>query len=213
MTTPTEVPFRALRRIGAFFAVDRDPLAGGTSAADLLTDPATVDAVVDRYAERLGTSRRDIAGSLFLQGWASRVVSIQLGCQALTGRSPDLDPANLSYRFPDVGPVELRIGNPHLTDPAADPTGLLDRHLGPLIVAVDERTGPGGRRLWGNVASAYAGALVMLGRQGFAGATALPEALVEYGDWTDGRFRRRTCCNLFRVEGYGLCGDCVIPRP
>ena len=30
----------------------------------------------------------------------------------------------------------------------------------------------------------------------------------EYGP--DRRFRRRSCCLLYRVPGAGLCGDCIL---
>ncbi len=203
------VPFRELRDIGQFFSLSPTPLATGRDVTGLLEDPS---AAIDLYADRLSTARRDIAGSLFLQGWASRVGSIHLGCLALADGVPDLGPANLTYRLPDAGPVELALRDPGLHPAEGAWAALVDRHLGPLVEAVDEACGPGARRLWGNVASALAGALVMLRRKGVAAAVDLPAELADFGDWTGTRYRRRTCCNLFRVDGYGLCGDCVILR-
>ncbi len=219
VATSAIVPFEGLPGLGPFFVLERDPAPGSTDLAALIGDPAVTDAVIDRYAERLATTRRDIAGSLFLQGWASRVASVHAGCLALGGGVPDLGPANLRFHFPDVGPVELTVGDPALRPVAGGWRQLVDGHLAPLIGAVDDRSGPGARRLWGNVASALAGALVALGRRGHgipAEFTPMPAELTDYGDWiTAGagvRYVRRTCCNLFRVEGYGVCGDCVILR-
>jgi ferric iron reductase protein FhuF len=103
---------------------------------------------------------------------------------------------------------------------------VLDGQLAPLVAAVRAQVAISERLLWGNAASALAGAKRVLG-------TARPDAAVRAAEvagrllgsgrlagagellpasppdvgWT---FRRRSCCLYYRVPGGGLCGDCVL---
>lgn len=103
---------------------------------------------------------------------------------------------------------------------------LLDTVITPTLTlgaTVAARFGLSGQVVRGNVASAIAGAAVQVGRSGrcseqaAAGLTAAllgqPELL-----WSGSfaarkgappRFRRNSCCLLYRAGG-GLCGDCVL---
>ena len=215
------VPFDDLAELGPFFALHPGRQPGWTAVHQLLDDPRTTDAAIDLYAERLATSRRDIAGSLLVQGWAGRLTSVFAGCIALAERVPDLAAANLAYRFVEAAPVEIGITDPALGEPAAGWRRLIAHHLEPLIAAVDDRCRAGARRLWGNVAAAMAGSLGSLDRAGVAALDELvkstwaqPAELADLGQWVPTpqglRYARRTCCNIVRVPGYDLCADCVI---
>ncbi len=220
---PPAVPFDRLAALGPFFALhpagsDRPEPAG---VRRLLEDAPTLDAAIDLYAGRMATTRRDIAGSLLLQGWAGRLTSAFAGCAVLSAAVPDLSATNLTYSLPAGGPVDLGLVDGTLLDVAPGWRRLVDTHLDPLVAAVDDRCGAGQRRLWGNVAAALAGSLGSLARAGVAGLdelTALPWAqppeLAGLGQWLatewGSRYARRTCCNLVRIPGFDLCADCVI---
>ena len=214
------IPYAELRQLGPFFE-----LAAGnfdeSTVDQLLTDPAAVDAAVDDYAGRLHTDRRDIAGSMLVQAWAGRIVSIYAGCAVLRGGVPDLAAGNVRFVLAPGTALRLAVDAPDLLEPGAGWHRVTRHHLDPLIQAVDRRCRAGERRLRGNVAAALAGALGTIARSGLADWPDLlargwtrPTDLVGLGDWvTTGpvpTFARRTCCNLVRIPGYDLCADCVI---
>lgn len=210
-------------RVGPYFAVDT-----GREVAEhplwrpftSLLGPALADQVATARV-RLGTGEPRVAASLLFQGIAGRLWSPVIAVAAVHGLVPDLDPAATFWRAASPGPVLLAV-------PAAGATGagaasvhrvVIERHLGPLTDAVRAVTPVAAGLLWGNAASALAGALGVLAR-------ARPEAaepgrrLVEEllgmpplrGSGTLGPsgFRRRSCCLYYRVPGGGLCGDCVL---
>ncbi len=97
-------------------------------------------------------------------------------------------------------------------------------HLEPLALALADEVADG--LLWGNAASALAGALGVLvrARPGLRDrATALAAALLAHGRLADTgqlgvtgdglSFRRRSCCLYYRLPGGALCGDCGLARP
>lgn len=217
---PATIPFDRLAELGPFFAL-QPHRPEWTGVRRLLEDHTHTDDAIDLYAARLGTGRRDIAGSLLVQGWAGRLTSVFAGCAVLVDGVPDLTAGNLRYRFVSGAPVELAAIDPALTDIEPGWRRLVDRHLDPLIEVVAGRCRAGRRTLWGNVASALAGSLQSLARADVAALDELsakpwaqPAELADLGEWvpTDGgmRYARRTCCNIVRVPRYGLCGDCVI---
>ena len=93
-------------------------------------------------------------------------------------------------------------------------------HLESLALALGGEVAEG--LLWGNAASALAGALGVLVRAQpwlREPATALAAALLarrladtgELGVTGEGLgFRRRSCCLYYRLPGGGLCGDCAL---
>jgi len=75
------------------------------------------------------------------------------------------------------------------------------------------------RVLWGNVASAAAGAVTVLGSVATAdGARArdLVSDLLATGDlrgqgeWTGATYLRFSCCLRYRLPAADLCGDCIL---
>jgi hypothetical protein len=223
---------------GPFFAVDLDP-PPPTRAADgpawhpfsaLLEDSAVlcarVAAVRSAIADRAGLDLAEIdpraAASLAHLGLTSRLVSPVLGGVLLAGELLQLDAAGLWWR--DVlGPVPLAApgvtSRPVAPDDAAAVAAALT--TGPAAALVDAvaRQGVSPRVLWGNLASAAAGALSMLRQIAPGGPAALARfgaalfaapGLSHAGRFGPAGFLRHSCCLYYRVPGGGLCGDCVL---
>ncbi|MER6529332.1 (2Fe-2S)-binding protein [Streptomyces sp. NPDC001508] len=231
----------ALRPLGGFFVL--------RAAADAATDPSRpLPTLADAYADtrsdvygipltfrvelvarRLRAPEPRVSASIAQQGLAARLWSAALGCAALYGRVPDLDPRLLRWD-PEAGaPDDL-----WLTEVRALPATaavladtVLHTHLGPLGEALRARYGIAAGLLWGNAGSALAGAARALerwargsGRGDVAGrARALTADLFAHpllsptGTFAEAAFRRRSCCLYYRVPGGGLCGDCCFSRP
>jgi len=227
-----------LAEAGPFFALDLDP-PPSTVAADgpawhrfaaLADDPAVlaarVAAVRAAIAERAGLDVAEIdpraAASLAHLGLTSRLISPVLGGVLLAGELLELDVDRLWWR--DVlGPVPLAA--PGLTTRPADRTDAAtvatELTTGPAALLVDAFAGHGVSRrvLWGNLASAAAGALSMLRQIAPGGPAALQQfgaalfarpVLTEAGRFGPDGFLRHSCCLYYRVPGGGLCGDCVL---
>ncbi|MGQ0623761.1 MAG: (2Fe-2S)-binding protein [Sporichthyaceae bacterium] len=206
--------------------------------SELVTDPAIARARI--RAIRAGIAERGrldpdsvpgrSAASLAHLGLVSRLVSPVLGAAILGCVVPQLRSAGLYWR--DVlGPVPLRA--PQLDGvevKPADPARIAD------LLTVELRAGPvadlgaaigavgavSPKVLWGNVASALAGAARMLVAAGADPGvlSAVLSRLLAQGPLTGtggyvagAGFRRNSCCLYYRVPGGGYCGDCVLtPR-
>jgi hypothetical protein len=223
---------------GPFFALDLDPPPSVAPAdgpawhhfRELLDDRAVlsdrVGAVRAAIAERAGLDLADIdpraAASLGHLGLTSRLVSPVLGGVLLAGELLRLD-ANALWWRDVLGPVPLAA--PGLTarrvdrDDAATVAGELA--TGPAAELVDAfaELGVSRRVLWGNLASAAAGALSMLRQiapggpaalQAFGAALFAEPVMTEAGRFGPTGFQRNSCCLYYRVPGGGLCGDCVL---
>jgi hypothetical protein len=232
----------AAAELGPFFVLETDPppatVADGAPPwrpfADLTDDPAVTNARID--AIRLGIAERGrlaldavprrAAASLAHLGLCSRLISPSLGSALLGGVVPDL--RGLWWR--DVlGPVPMTLPGAQGDEvDADDPIAVADAlsvqlQVGPvaaLTAAIATAGAVSSRLLWGNVASAAAGAVRMFASASPAHAPvayAVGHRLVEQvpltrtGDWTGTAFRRSTCCLYYKVPGGGYCGDCVLP--
>ncbi len=177
-----------------------------------------------------------VAASVDHLGLVARLVSPALALTVLLGRPPRLDLAGARWQpvpgglFPLSLPAGLlRPGEPQ-DPPAGAARALLDGPVHELVEAA-ARLGVSRRVLWGNVASAVNGAATALAaaapsrqvreRARQAAALLLAQPRLE-GTHTrqgpDGRFRRRSCCLIYRAapnSAGALCGDCVLagPRP
>lgn len=232
---------RTLRRvaqIGPYFALDvaaagSVPL-GSVPLAQLYTPEgsATLAAMVEDHARRLCTGERRVAGSILFQGLAARLWSPMIGC-AGEGLLLDLDPALARWWRRPEGPIGLHIPDPggwQLPHPApsADPMrsaelvadAVLERHLRPMVHALRRVVRVAEGLLWGNVASALMGAVLVTelsGGDGVGATRALAHALLDLptlrGTGTFGagaEFRRGSCCLYYRVPHGALCGDCSL---
>lgn len=227
---------------GPFFVLDVDP-PPATSApgsppwrpfteltGDVECTRARVAAIRAGIAERGGLAVDEVparaAASLAHLGLVARLVSPPLGAALLGGVLPDLSGA--LYWRDVLGPVPLTLLDPrgHTVDPSdtaaiatAVAGALTDGPVARLGAAIGTVAGVSEQVLWGNVASATAGALRMLGVAVPDRAAAAHEVAVRLlarsplagtGAFTPAGFRRRSCCLYYQVPGGGLCGDCVL---
>jgi hypothetical protein len=238
----------ALRPLGAFFVLRTfvEDADGSRAALPTLADAYTLrrpgahpDPLAARVRKVAGTIRAPearVAASVAQQGLAARLWSAALGSAALYGRVPDLDPRLLHWDPDASAPDDLWLSAPR---PSPGDAGTLaavvvDGHLRPLALALRARHRLAEGLLWGNAASALAGAARELERWARAHARAdvaartrsLTAELFAHpplaatgaftrtrGTGTGGGFRRRSCCLYYRVPGGGVCGDCCFPRP
>jgi hypothetical protein len=202
---------------------------------ELLEDPAVVTERVDVARRALVTMFglaedtvpvRVVASVTFL-GVASRLVSPLLA-DALTGgvlRAPA--PADLWWKPVPGGPWPMACG-PVPTRPAsADALReiAVEGLVAPLLKVFGARFRLSPRVLWGNVASALAGAAGQLpagldARDAWPVLAALLErpplaGMAVLERFADRHFLvRRNCCLYYRIPGGGTCGDCVLtPEP
>ncbi|WP_019060052.1 (2Fe-2S)-binding protein [Streptomyces prunicolor] len=226
----------ALRPLGGFFVLR----TGGVPPGPLPTLARTYENPVSEVygnsltfrvhvvAERLQAPELRIAASIAQQALAARLWSVALGCAALYGRIPDLDPLLLHWDADSGAPDDLWLAEvrPLPGDARALADTVLHAHLEPLNAALVARHRIATGLLWGNVASALAGAARELdrwartrGRRDVATrARALTAELLAHpllagtGTFTGGSFRRRSCCLYYRIPGGGVCGDCCFTQ-
>ncbi|MEU6108680.1 (2Fe-2S)-binding protein [Streptomyces albidoflavus] len=230
MSTTLAPLLTRLTAVGPYFAADPtprpDPSEGGFRPLAELYGGAGITAHVEEIGRRMGTGPGRVAASTAQLGVASRLWSLALGCAALGGEVPDLDPGRLWWRRPSAGPVELRLPDPRPLPgplPEAVHRAVAVTHLAPLDAAVRTRYAVSPQILRGNAASALIGAVrVLLDR--VPDAPHPPVPLVEHllarpplaGTGTflheEGlgvAFTRRSCCLYYRVPA-AMCGDCVL---
>ncbi len=235
----------ALRRaagVGPFFALVTDPVRrddGWRPASALLDEPAVLrrqaDATRRAVADRCGVTCDDVderaAASVHLLGLAARLVSPVLGAAVLGGVVPALDPSSLWWRVRVDGSLDLAASDDRAAaaESVDDLAALIHAHLvepliGPLVqVARTEfRTSP--KVLWGDVASAVGGAVIILARSeptAARRAAAVAAAVLGRGALSGTarvsgapfRLARNSCCLYYRLPGGGTCADCVLRHP
>ncbi|MFI6007649.1 (2Fe-2S)-binding protein [Streptomyces sp. NPDC051243] len=226
----------ALRPLGGFFVLHAPgaalrPLptlaqAYGEPSSDTQGSPLAVR--VRKVANALHAPESRIAASVAHQGLAARLWSVTLGCHALHGRVPDLDPRLLRWDPDGTAPDDLWLTEvrPLPGDPRTVAEIVLHGHLEPLTAALHTRYRVATGLLWGNAGSALVGAARQLDRwaraNGRTDAAARARALTaelfahpllaDTGTLTATAFRRRSCCLYYRVPGGGVCGDCCFTR-
>jgi len=221
--------------------------AGWRPASLLVSDPAVLaDRVTHAravIAGRAGIAPAEVtervAASIVFLGLAARLVSPSLGAAVLGGVVPYLSPDNLWWRPVDGGPVPLaagpvtgrEIGGAAAARQLDDAAALLSERCvqglaDPVAGAFQAVFRLSPLVLWGNIASALAGAAGMLARS-FPGraetAGQLTARILALGplrgtgelvqpDASQPRrfLVRRSCCLYYRVPGGGTCGDCVL---
>ncbi|MDH6566250.1 hypothetical protein M2160_001271 [Streptomyces sp. SAI-117] len=216
----------ALRPLGAFFVLRTigGPVGASSPALPTLAQvyenqPSDVygNALtfrVRKVSGALGAPEPRIAASIAQLGLAARLWSVALGCAARYGHLPDLDPHRLRWDPDASAPDDLWLDAvaPLPADAATIARVVLHGHLEPLtaMLRTDYRLATG--LLWGNAASALAGAVRQLGHHG---ARALASELLAHpllAGTLDAVGRRRSCCLYYRLPGGGVCGDCCFTR-
>ncbi len=195
--------------------------------SDVYAHPMTFR--IEKVARVLHAPEVRIAASVAQQGLAARLWSVALGCAALYDRIPDLDPRLLHWDPDGSAPDDLWLSavRPLPADAETLADVVLRGHLQPLTESLQARHRVARGLLWGNAASALAGAARQLetwarthgrsaagarARQITADLLAHP-LLAGTGTLTGTAFRRRSCCLYYRAPGGGVCGDCCFPRP
>ncbi|MFC4565456.1 (2Fe-2S)-binding protein [Nocardiopsis mangrovi] len=190
---------------------------------------------IERVEER-------VAASLFYQGLASRLLSPVVAAAVAHWRIPD--PAGLHWRPDRRGPLVFALGEgtallpvaaardadgsgPGSGAPPGDAAALVaervvDGLLAPVGTALRALLPVAERLLWGNAASALAGAVRSLAEARpalAADARALTAELLarpplaglgSVGPAPGHRFTRTTCCLYYRLPSGGVCGDCAL---
>lgn len=213
--------------VGGYFHLYAGPaadMAEWRPLRALFADRAGFAERVEVAVDRLGTEDRRAAASILQLGLASRLWSPVLGAVILHGVLPAWNQDALYWKATPGGQLPLRLPEPGgrpVVDPVADIAGVtleLLAALGDLVLGV-EKLASG--LLWGNAASALAGAVRAIARdrpEHAAEAIAVGRALSEAGPlrstgyWADAVYTRRSCCLYYRVPGAGMCGDCGLRR-
>jgi hypothetical protein len=252
MTTRPDVDaapaLAAAAEAGPYFALD--PWTGAPDwrpLSVLIADPAVLAERAEHaraaLARSAGTTPSQVeqraAASILFLGVASRLLSPSLAAAVLRGVVPDLTADTLWWR-PAAGPLPLATRMPRGADVGdlarpgpqlGDAAALIAERCvaglaGPLLAAFETQFRVSPQVLWGNVASALAGAagtlaetfpvraeaagqltalILAQGPLRGTGELARPDAAVPR------RFLvRRSCCLFYRVPGGGMCGDCVL---
>ncbi|HVW42642.1 MAG TPA: (2Fe-2S)-binding protein [Amycolatopsis sp.] len=229
-----------LAALGPYFAVDHHPAGAGIPAPwrafqDLVTES-------DVMLERVGAIRHGlaamgglpddavetrVAASVTHLGVTARLVSPALAVAVAGGIVLDLAPEDTWWQPAPGGPLRVSIRLPQPVAAEPDPAAalaerVLDGPVGALVEAF-ARLSVSRRILWGNVASAVHGAATMLDRDrpewtprthAMTAALRQRKPLAGTGDVdAHGRFRRRSCCLIYRAAPGGagpVCGDCVL---
>lgn len=152
-----------------------DDIADGLwlSCRDLVMDGAWLGQVFEGTGRAIGTEDQMVAGSIFVQGYAYRLLALAVACLTVGGVVPGSAPeamavglgrgraSKVAYLEPAV--FDICQGEPPsvaLSDPSTADQGLkviledvVEGHLRPLIAAAREQVRIGERLLWGNVAA------------------------------------------------------------
>lgn len=197
---------RRVASIGPFFDLSTSTKdAAWQPFSELLTDPevlsARITATRDALAVHGGAVEWRVAASLAQLNLAARVLSPVLGCAVVAGVLPVVSPELLWWQPVLGGAFPLALPEAHGVLCDDDPVRAARAGVAPILeLLVDATHRVGGlstQIAWGNVDSAAAAALGLIGR-----ATGRPAGPA---------YRRSTCCLFYRVApDAGLCGDCVL---
>jgi hypothetical protein len=140
---------------------------------ELQTDSSGLRRVVEATGHAIGTEDPVVATSLFLLGYAYRLLTLSVACLTVGGFVVETEPTSVSVLVAKGRPTRLAFtkqrvqvmneGRPPasaLTDPAAIDQAIqslleqvVQQHLAPLIEVAQEQARIGRRLLWGNIAS------------------------------------------------------------
>lgn len=224
--------------LGPFFEVDSHPANSAVtepwhSMSELVDGSDVLLGRVLGVRERLAAMgglppeavETRVAASVAHLGVVSRLVSPALAMAVLGGVVPDLALADTRWQPVLGGPVPLSVRVPPPPRPGELPVLLADQVLGGPVRALGaafEGLSVSVQVLWGNVASAVNGATTMIVKarpDHAARARALTSAVLARpplrgtSTITQGRFRRRSCCLIYRAAPNAagqVCGDCVL---
>ncbi|KAA0098613.1 hypothetical protein CIW49_11870 [Mycolicibacterium sp. P1-18] len=220
--------------LGGYFAIPALRDGEGAELATLLSDDAAVRTFVERTRSAIAASTDGdpsrvplrMAASSFQLNVVSRLISPAVGAAALYGAVPLLTPTSVRWTATEHHSPQL---GATITDwlPAPTPetaaeiisNSLLTNVFGPLAETLRTATSLSARISRGNAISAANGAVTVMALSrpdleptGRALVRALLNAgpLAGTGQFTAGRFVRRSCCLFYQAPGSGLCQDCLL---
>ena len=220
--------------LGPFFAHEQHPsgtvaVAPWRTMSELLDDPAVLEHRVMATRAYLAAAGGQVfeavevrvAASITHLGLVARLVSPAIGTAVLGDGVPPLDLGSVHWQPVLGGAFPLSLVPPNTARDLS--TELFE---GP-VPALNEATQPFGvsdHILRGNVASAINGASVALtnaapqlaNRAAEVAANLLAHPTLRDTHTTDGTFRRRSCCLIYRAapnHAGALCGDCALSAP
>lgn len=138
---------------------------------ELLADADWLGRVVQAAGRELGAPTAAVAASLFVQGYAYRVLALGVSALFLGGAVPSSQPIGMAVAFSKGRPAFVSYGHPRAlvappgwADGPAQAAPVLEAviedavedHLRPLVEATLSRVRVGRRLLWGNVAASAA---------------------------------------------------------
>jgi hypothetical protein len=194
---------------------------------ELVDDPAALLDRVSAVRARLAAGRSPetvplrVAASVAHLGLVARLVSPALDVAVRRHAVLDVDPRHTWWQPVLGGPFPLSVTDSPRPGTENFASQVLDgpiRTLGEAVATLSVSA----RILWGNVASAVHGAasMIIAGRpelaketRAFVARLLAEPPLAGTGTITDGRFRRLSCCLIYRAapDGRGpVCGDCVL---
>jgi hypothetical protein len=216
---------------GPYFAVDEYVGDGWRPLREFVEDPAVV---TDRVAAARAFLAERTGGDVELRACASvnslgvmsRLISPALATAVLAGVVPYLTLDDVGWQPVLGGPVPVAVRAPSgttVTTATGAAHALVTHVVDPVVRPVLERYRTQFRlsphTLWGNVASAVAGAAGMLHRSGLTlrlDPDSVLAALLEDGPlagagrYERGLFVRNNCCLFYRIPAGGKCADCVL---
>jgi hypothetical protein len=218
--------------LGPFFAVDTHPADAvppepWRAMHELVDDPATLLDRVHAVRARLASGRPPeavplrVAASVAHLGLVARLVSPALDVAVRRHAVLNIDLRRTWWQPVLGGPFPLSVTDTPCPGKENFTSQVLDgpiRTLGEALAALSVSP----RILWGNVASALHGAASMITAERptlanetrtFVARLLTEPPLAGTGTTTGGRFRRRSCCLIYRAapDGKGpVCGDCVL---
>jgi FhuF-like iron-sulfur protein len=219
---------REVAGLGPFFTVATDVREPGWQPLAELTEPQALRERVATacafLAERFRVppdeiDERAVASMQFL-GTAARLLSPALATAVCHGVLPA--GGSTHWRPSEGGRVEFALLDSVAqdADAAAFERFVLAGPVAAIEHAVRDEFHLSAHVTRGNVASALAGAVTVLGTERPAAATVAErfaravldlDHLAGFGTWPlGGRFRRTNCCLFYRLPGAGKCGDCVL---
>ncbi len=229
--------------IGPYFAWEAWKAdAGWLSFTELLTPSVATERVAvarSTLVSAFGLAEEDVpvrvVASVYFMGVAARLLSPPLGAAVVGGALPSGTRANLWWRPVPAGPMPIAYGVvPALPTIDLSPVlvaealvaGPLAETVTPLLDLFETEFTLSPQVLWGNVASALAGAVGVLAdtmpRHADRAGAVLEHALtlaplagageVVRPDPANARrfLVRSNCCLYYRIPGGGTCGDCVL---
>ncbi|HEY2271689.1 MAG TPA: (2Fe-2S)-binding protein [Jatrophihabitantaceae bacterium] len=192
-----------------YFALETPSSLSGWTALSVLADPAVLHERVARTRAALGVGPLRAAASVNFLGVASRVISPALPALVDSGVTPVLSLDTVWWRDAVPGPMRLAVTASSTSSSLVD--AVVAPVLIPLLDAYATTFALSPMVLWGNMASAINGAAMQLGAASVAAGVLSAPPFEGTAQSLPPRFRRNSCCLLYRFAGAGMCGDCVLP--